>query len=159
MCQQAVPRLPCQLETLFSTQLTWQGSVNLIKVLRCRFQQRFSTFSMLLVEGFSERGLFRHLSDYGFRVRNLEIKKLWGSSFFSKCSKFILIFKKAEKDWENFFCFRDNCIWIGIVKLPLLRTGYFSSTANMLTRSPKIWHVNKRDFFQLNFLTSDQWIW
>ena len=158
MCQQAVPRLPCQLETLFSTQLTWQGSVNLIKVLRCRFQQRFSTFSMLLVEGFSERGLFRHLSDYGFRVRNLEIKKLWGSSFFSKCSKFILIFKKAAKNSESALCFQDNCIWIGIVKLSLLRTGYFSPADNMLKSSWKVLHVNKRDFLQLNWLSSDQWI-
>ena len=28
----------------------------------------------------------------------------------------------------------------------------------MLTSSPKIWHVNKRDFFEHNFLASDQWI-
>ena len=28
----------------------------------------------------------------------------------------------------------------------LLRTGYFSSTANVLTSCPKIWDVNKREF-------------
>ena len=32
------------------------------------------------------------------------------------------------------------------LKLSLLGTGYFSWAANVLTSSPKIWHVNKRDF-------------
>ena len=88
-----------------------------------------------------------------------KIQNLWGSSFDSKCLKFNVDFKNAAKNWEKVFCFWDNCIWIGIVKLSLLRTGYFSSAANVLRSSPKIWHVNKRDFFELNFLASDQWIW
>ena len=88
-----------------------------------------------------------------------EIQKLWGSSFFSKCSKSNFDFKNAAKNFEIFFCFLDNWIWIGTVKLFLWRTRYFSSAANVLTSSPKIWHVNKRDFFQLNFLGSDRWIW
>ena len=100
--------------------------------------------------------IFRHLSDYFFLVRNSEIQDLWASSFWSKCSKFQLDFKNAAKNSEKVFCFWDNCIWIGIVKLSLLRTGYFSSVANVLTSSPKIWHVNERDIFQLNWLGSDQ---
>ena len=76
-----------------------------------------------------------------------EIQKLWRLSFDAKCSKFKIRFKNAAKNSENFFCFSDNCIWIGIVRLSLLRTGYFSSAANVLTSSPKIWHVNKRDVF------------
>ena len=60
---------------------------------------------------------------------------------------------------QTFFCFWDNWIGTGILKFSLLRTGYFSSVANMLRSSPKIWHVNKRDFLQLNFLASDRWIW
>ena len=76
----------------------------------------------------------------------------------SNCSKFHLDFKNAVKNSEKVFCFRDNCIWIGIVKLSLLRTGYFSSAANVLTSSTKILHVNKREFFQLHRLGSDQWI-
>ena len=63
---------------------------------------------------------------------------------------FNLDFERAAKNWEKVFCFWDNCIWIGIVKLSLLRTGYFSSVANVLTSSSKILHVNKRDIFQLN---------
>ena len=56
-----------------------------------------------------------------------------------------------QKIEEKKFCFWDNCIWIGIVKLSHLRTWYFSSAANVLTSSPKIFHVNKGDLLQLSF--------
>ena len=88
-----------------------------------------------------------------------EIEDLWGSSFISKYIKLIVDFRDAAKSSEKFFCFWDNCILIGIVKLSLLTTGYFWSAANVLRRCPKIWHVKKRDVFQLNWLGSDQWIW
>ena len=88
-----------------------------------------------------------------------KIQMLWESPFLSKCWKFNLDFKNAAKNWEKVFFFSDNCIWIGIVKLFLLRTGYFSSAANVLTSSSKIWHLNKRDFFAHNFLASDKWLW
>ena len=52
-----------------------------------------------------------------------------------------------------------SCIWIGIVKLSLWRTRYFSSADNVLTSSRKIWHVNKRNFFEHNFVASHKWIW
>ena len=94
-------------------------------------------------------------SEYVF----LEIQKLWGSSFLSRCSKFILDSKISAKSSEKSFCFWDNCIWIGIVKLFLLRTAYFSSAANVLTSTPKIFHVNKRDSSWLNWFGSDHWIW
>ena len=88
-----------------------------------------------------------------------ELQKLWGLSFRSKSLKFNLDFERAAKNWEKVFCFWDNCIWIGIVKLSLLRTGYFSSAANVLSTSPKTWPVNRRDLSKLKFLGSDQWIW
>ena len=113
--------------------LVIQWSRNMIMVLRSRFQQCLRTFALMLVEESSEMWLFRHLSDYALGVKS--------------------------KSWEKAFCFWDNCIWIGIVKLSLLRTGYFSLAANVLTRSPKIWHFNKRDFFQLIWLSKDQWMW
>ena len=87
-----------------------------------------------------------------------EIQNLRGLSFVSKYSKFNLDFENAVKIWGKNFCFWDNCMWIGNVQLSLLRRGYFSSADNVLTSSPKIWHVNKRNFFQLNWLGSDQWI-
>ena len=88
-----------------------------------------------------------------------EIQNLWGSSFFSKCSKFNLDFKKAEKHQENFFWFWDNSIWIGIVKLSLLITRYLSLAVNMSANNHKIWDITKRDLLQHNCLHSDQWIW
>ena len=88
-----------------------------------------------------------------------KIQKLCESSFFSKRSKFQLDFKKAAQNREKYFCFWDNIILIAIVKLSLLRTGYFSLIANVLTGGPNVWHVNQRDFFKHNFHVGDQWIW
>ena len=78
------------------------------------------------------------------------MQNLWGSSFSSEYLKFKQDFKNAAKNSEKVFCFWDNCIWIGIVKFSLLRTGYFSLEANVLRRGPKNWYANKRDFLQLN---------
>ena len=85
----------------------------------------------------------------------LEIRNLWGLSFFSKRSKFQIDLKNGPKIEKKFFFFCDNCIWIAIIKLFLWRTRYISSPANVLTSSPKIFHVNKGDLFQLIFL----WQW
>ena len=62
--------------------------------------------------------------------------KLWGSSFFKKRSKYNVDLKNAQNSSEKDLSFLDNCIWIGCVKLSLLRTEYFSSAVNVLTRSP-----------------------
>ena len=78
---------------------------------------------------------------------NSEIQNLWGSSFFWNHLKFKLDFKNSTQNSQKIFCFWDNCIWISIVKLSLLGTGYFSSAGSVLTSSIKICHVNKRDFF------------
>ena len=133
--------------------------MDLIKVLWLIYKQSVGTFTMLLVKVFSQTRLFRHLSDYDYGVRNFEITKSMRVIFFSKFLKFNLDFKTLAKNWEKVICFWDNFIWIGIVKLSLVRTGYFSSGANVLTSSPKIWHVIKRNVFQLNWLGVDQWIW
>ena len=133
--------------------------MNLIKMLLCRFQQCLGTFTMLLLERSSEARLFRHLSDHLLGVRSFGNTKCLRVKFFSKYWKFILDFENGAKKSENFFCFWDNCFWIGTIKLSLVRTGYFSSVANVLPSSPKIWHLRNRDFFQLNRLGSDQWIW
>ena len=42
------------------------------------------------------------------------------------------------------------------IKLSLLRTQYLSSEVGVLTNSIKIFHFTKTDFFQLNYLHSDQ---
>ena len=126
--------------------------MNMIKVLWSRFQQCLDTFTMLLVEGASETWLFRHLCDYGFRVRNFRNTQAMRVIFFSKRSKFHIDFNDVAKSLETFFCCWDHCIWIGIVKFSLWRTRYFSWTANVLTSSPKILHINKRDSFTSIYL-------
>ena len=133
--------------------------MNMIKVLWCRFQQCLGTFTILLFQASSETGPFRHLDIHVFTLRNFGNTKAVRVIFFSKCSKFQIYFENSAKNLEKVFCFSDNCIWIGIVKLSLLRRGYFSSVANVLKSIPKIWHVNKKDFFEHNFPSSDQWIW
>ena len=85
-----------------------------------------------------------------------EIENLWGWCFVSKEVKFKLDFKNSAENSGKFFCWWDNCIWIGTVKLSLLRKGYFSSAANVLTTRLKIWDVNNGDIFQLNWLGCDQ---
>ena len=128
----------------------------MIKVPWCIFQQCLGPFTMMLFNGSLKRyfsGIY--LTTCPESVIS-EIKNLWGSSFFSKCFKFILDFKNLQKNSENVFCFWDNIIWIGIFNLSLLRTGYLPSAANILKSSPKTWHVNKRYFFQLNYLQSNQ---
>ena len=88
-----------------------------------------------------------------------EIQNLWKVILFVKMSKISSRFQKCSKRLTKILRFWDNCIWIGIIKLSLLRTGYFSSAANVLTGSPKIWHVKTRYFFQLNWFGSGQWMW
>ena len=41
------------------------------------------------------------------------------------------------------------------LKLSLLRTEYLYSAVNLLTNSPKILHISKTSFCQLNYLNSD----
>ena len=132
--------------------------MNRIKMVWCRFQQCFGTCTMLLVKWFSQTGFFRYLSDYIFGVRNFEITKSMRVIFFPKCSKFQLDFKNGVKTCEKVFYFLDNCVWIGIVKLPLFWKEQFSSAANVLRSSPNIWPINNRDASQLNWLSSNQWI-
>ena len=128
-------------------------------MLSCRFQQCLGTFTILLVEACSETGIFRHLSDYLFRIRSFENTKAVTVIFFSKSSKFNIDLKNAGKIWEKLFSFSDNWIWLSILKFSLLQTGYISLVANGLINSPKIWHVSKRDIFKYNFLATDQLIW
>ena len=129
--------------------------MNMIKVLWCRFQRCFGTFIMLLVERFSQTGLLGiYITMFSESVIS-KIQKLWGSFFFKRFEILTRFEKCSEK--LRVFCLWDNCIWIGIIKLSLLRTGYLSSAANVLTSSPNVWHVNKGDFFHLHGLSSDQW--
>ena len=85
-----------------------------------------------------------------------EINQLWGSSFFWKCSKFNVDYENSTKNSEKAFCFWDNCVRNGCVKLSLLRREYLSSAVNVLTNSYKALRLTKTDFFWLNYLPNDQ---
>ena len=61
-----------------------------------------------------------------------------------------------KKNWEKVFPFRDNCISLGSFKLSLLRREYFCPAVNVLKKRPEILAITKRDFFEFNFLQSDQ---
>ena len=133
--------------------------MKMIKVLWCRFQQCFRTFRCCLSKGpLKQDFLGIYLTTFSEFVI-WEIQKLWGLYFFSKCSKFEIDIKNLAKIWEKLFSFSDNFIWIGIIKLSLLRTGYFSLVADVLTSSVKIWRLNMREFYEHNFLASDEWTW
>ena len=58
---------------------------------------------MILVEGSSETGLFRHLSNHVFGVRNFGNTKSMRVIFVSKCSKFNTDLKNFKKSEKKFF--------------------------------------------------------
>ena len=80
----------------------------------------------------------------------LEITRLGYSSFFSKCSQFNAYFRKAIKNPEKVFRFRDNGASSCCMKFSIFRREYLSSVFNVLTNSVKISDQTKADFAQLN---------
>ena len=124
-----------------------------MKVLSCRFQQCLEPFPMLIPEGSSETDLFRHLSKHVFRSPYFpKYLGYEGHLFFPRRSKFDLHPKHSEKNRQKGFCFIYNWTPIACIKLSLLRTEYLSSVFNVLTNSPKIFHITQRNFFELNLL-------
>ena len=121
--------------------------MNMMRVLWCRFQQCLGRFTTLLVEQSSQTRLFKHLSSHVFGVHNFGNKK--GMKVISCFHTFKISdrFRKCNKNREQAFCSWDNCIWIGIVELSLLITGYFSSAGNVLTSSPRFWMSIRGTFF------------
>ena len=54
-------------EKLFKAEFPSQGNIDMVKGLSFSFEQCFGPFTMLLVKGFSETGLFRHLCNQVFQ--------------------------------------------------------------------------------------------
>ena len=129
-----------------------------MKVLSCRLQQCFWPVTMLLVEWSCvwkrtfETFIWARLSQSEIS----ETYKLWASSFLSKCSKVDLNFKTTKEDMEKIFSFLDICIWVGCVKLSLLRREYLTSVVSLLTNSPELLYITKRNFFKLDLFYSCQ---
>ena len=66
------------------------------------------------------------------------------------------ISKLPKKGLEKFFLIE---IYIGNVKLSLLRRQYIWSTLSVFKKSPEILAIIKRDFFELDCAHNDQQIW
>ena len=118
------------------------------------FEQCLCLFTMLLVEEFSQTGLFRHLSNHVFHSPYGQKYISYEGHLFLKMFKIDSNFRKCKKKIEKTVF--DKCIWKCCNKLPLLRREYLSSAVNRLTNSPKILHITQRDFFNLNCFHSDQ---
>ena len=152
---------PYHSEKFFQPELRSQWSINMVKVLSFRFQQCFGPFPILHVASHvSHVPLNRDFLDIyqttSFRVISSKIHDLWGSSFLENISKLNRNSENARKNSENIFRSWDNCIWKCCYKLCLLRREYLSSAVYRLTNSPKILHIDQREFFQLNCLHRDQ---
>ena len=94
-----------------------------------------------------------------FAVRSFKNIQPLRIIFLKKKFKIWLRFQKWKKQWGIPFPFSHICIWIGCVKLSLIRKEYLSSLVNVLINSPKIFCITKRDFSQLNLTHSDQLVW
>ena len=94
-----------------------------------------------------------------FGVWNFENTSAMRVIFCLKLLKILSAFQKCRKTLEKAFCFLDNCLWIGWVYLFLLRTKSLWPAVNVFTNSRKILHITNRDFFEVNFLHSDQQTW
>ena len=71
MCLEAVPRFGMSIRETFSNSISLPVTNEYDKGAVMKISTVLSTFTTLLVEASSEMGLFRHLSDYVFGVRNL----------------------------------------------------------------------------------------
>ena len=117
----------------------------MVEVVWFRFQQCLIRLTMLLVEGSSETRTFRDLFNHVFRSPQYgKWISCEGHLFFWKCSKFKLHFKNSATNSENSFSLRHNIIWIGYLKLSLLRTEYLSAAVNMLTDILSALYITKQ---------------
>ena len=125
----------------------------MVKLLSFRFQQCFGPFTMSLVRGSSELGLFRHLSNHIF----------WSCKFENKSALRVISFYKNFKIESKFKKIQIKIQKISFVskiiasknKLPLLRRKYLSSAVNGITNSPQILHITQRGFLNLYWLHSN----
>ena len=153
MFQQKVLRFYISLREALSNSIFSKRSINMIKVLLCRFWQGLGPLPCCLSKFLLKRDFLDICLTTSFAVPNFENTSATRFICFSKIFKFCSTFPKFRKKFIIFFCFVDNIIWIGCINLSLLRKEYLSLSINVWTKSPKILHIPKRDFF--NFLHSD----
>ena len=125
-------------------------------MLLSKSQQCLNKFTMLSVKGsFETDSLDIYLTTFS-GVHNFGNISAMRVIFFWKCSKFKVDFENLRKNPEKAFCFWDNYVRNGCVKLSVLRREYLSSAVNVLTNSYKSLRLTKTDFFWLNYVPNDQ---
>ena len=77
----------------------------MVNTLSLRFQQCLGQFSILLVEGLSETGRFRQLSNHIFGVRNFGNISAMRVNFFKRIPNLIYISKIQKTFPKNFLVF------------------------------------------------------
>ena len=83
----------------------------MVKVLLFSFEPSFGQFTMLLVEGSSETGLFRHLSNRISCSPYVQNYFNYERQIFLKRFKIESKFRKFKEKTENIFRFRDKCYY------------------------------------------------
>ena len=61
-----------------------------------------------------------------------------------------------EQKIDKIFSFLDNCVCIGSRSFPQFQREYLPSVVNVVTNTPKILHITKRDTFQISFPQSER---
>ena len=84
--------------------------MNMVRVVRYRFQQCFGPFPMLLVEGSSETGFLDIYLTTFFIVRKFKNTSAMRVIFFLKKFKIESSLGNAKENRDNIFRFLDNCI-------------------------------------------------
>ena len=156
MCSQTVGRCCILLRETFSDSVTFTVINKYGKWCHSDFSTVWSHLPCCLSKGPLKQDFLDIYVTTFFLIRKFGNTSALRVILFRKCAKLYLHFKNAEKSWEKSFCFSDNCIWIGCVNLSLLRTENLWPAFNVFTNSPKVLYITKRDFFQLNYLHSDQ---
>ena len=120
--------------------------MNLVKVVNLDSGKCFFPFTMLLVEGSSETGLFRHLSNHVFWSPSVKKYIHYEGQFFLKVFKIESKFRKRKKKFRIYFWFWDNFIWKCCYKFSLIRSEYLLSALNASRNSPMILDISQRNF-------------
>ena len=102
MCQQAVTRFRMSIRETFSNTISSPVTNEYDKGSVMEISTVFENIDHIPIEASSEAALFRHLSDYVFRVRNFGNTISMRVISVSKCSIFNLDFKNAAKTEKKF---------------------------------------------------------
>ena len=86
----------------------------MVKVLSVSFEKCFVPFTVLLVEGFSETALFRHLSNHVFQDPKVQKHISIRSYFFSKIFKLKSKLRTFKKKFRKFFI--SNIIYLKMLQ-------------------------------------------